>query len=148
MSLVNESYGRDFDLNLLGVFIVVADTGSVTRAAASLYLTQPAVSAALRRLATRSARSYSSATRAACRSRAAAPSCSRSHGRMCARGSRRSRRRSFDAKTSDRTWRLSSDGWLLPPLLRARRGNAKIRAIATQRAAQLRRELRDKWARA
>ncbi|HEY5927718.1 MAG TPA: LysR family transcriptional regulator [Kofleriaceae bacterium] len=47
---MNENYGRDLDLNLLRVFVVVADTGSVTKAAAKLYLTQPAISAALRRL--------------------------------------------------------------------------------------------------
>lgn len=44
------SYARDLDLNLLRVFLVVADRGSVTDAAAQLYLTQPAVSAALKRL--------------------------------------------------------------------------------------------------
>src|ERR1700743_3134239 len=48
----NTSYGRDLDLNLLRVFVVVADTGSVTKAAARLYITQPGVSSALRRLAT------------------------------------------------------------------------------------------------
>lgn len=42
--------GRDLDLNLLRVFHVIAEQGSVTAAAAQLYLTQPAVSAALRRL--------------------------------------------------------------------------------------------------
>ena len=47
---MNENYGRDLDLNLLRVFVVVADCSSVTKAAARLYLTQPAVSAALRRL--------------------------------------------------------------------------------------------------
>lgn len=47
---MNEVYGRDLDLNLLRVFVVVAAAGSVTRAAAQLYLTQPAISAALRRL--------------------------------------------------------------------------------------------------
>ena len=41
-------YGRDLDLNLLRVFAVVAECGSVTAAAARLYLTQPAVSAAVR----------------------------------------------------------------------------------------------------
>lgn len=46
------NYGRDLDLNLLRVFVVVAETGSVTKAAARLYITQPGVSAALRRLAT------------------------------------------------------------------------------------------------
>ncbi|MCC6999548.1 MAG: LysR family transcriptional regulator [Deltaproteobacteria bacterium] len=49
---MNTSYGRDLDLNLLRVFAVVAETGSVTRAAEQLYLTQPAISAALRRLTT------------------------------------------------------------------------------------------------
>lgn len=48
---MQENYGRDLDLNLLRVFAVVAETGSVTDAAARLYLTQPAVSAALKRLA-------------------------------------------------------------------------------------------------
>jgi LysR family transcriptional activator of mexEF-oprN operon len=52
MQNMNALYERDLDLNLLRVFAVVAAEGSVTRAAARLYLTQPAVSAALRRLAT------------------------------------------------------------------------------------------------
>ncbi len=47
---MNTGYGRDLDLNLLRVLVAVADHGSVTRAASHLYLTQPAVSAALRRL--------------------------------------------------------------------------------------------------
>jgi LysR family transcriptional activator of mexEF-oprN operon len=47
---MNQDYGRNLDLNLLRVFVVVAETGSVTSAAAKLYLTQPAISAALRRL--------------------------------------------------------------------------------------------------
>jgi len=46
-----EIYGRDLDLNLLRVFAVVAESGSVTAAAKRLYLTQPALSAALARLA-------------------------------------------------------------------------------------------------
>ncbi len=41
---------RDLDLNLLRVLLVVAEEGGVTRAAARLYLTQSAVSAALGRL--------------------------------------------------------------------------------------------------
>ncbi len=50
MSDITERYGRDLDLNLLRVFAVVAEAGSITRAAARLYVTQPAVSAAMRRL--------------------------------------------------------------------------------------------------
>ncbi|WP_394843151.1 LysR family transcriptional regulator [Pendulispora brunnea] len=45
-----DAYARDLDLNLLRVFAVVAEEGSITRAAARLYVTQPAVSAAIRRL--------------------------------------------------------------------------------------------------
>jgi LysR family transcriptional activator of mexEF-oprN operon len=48
---MHETYARDLDLNLLRVFAVVAEAGSVTEGAARLYLTQPAVSAALKRLA-------------------------------------------------------------------------------------------------
>lgn len=48
---MQENYRRDLDLNLLRVFVVVAECGSVTAAAQRLYLTQPAVSASLRRLA-------------------------------------------------------------------------------------------------
>ena len=47
MSGVDE---RDLDLNLLRVLLTVAEEGGVTRAAARLYLTQSAVSAALGRL--------------------------------------------------------------------------------------------------
>src|SRR6516225_3018945 len=50
MKRMPSAYGRDLDLNLLRVFAVVAECGSVTAAASRLYLTQPAVSAALRRL--------------------------------------------------------------------------------------------------
>src|ERR1700722_9555514 len=51
MRNINDSYVRDLDLNLLRVFVVVAEEGSLTRAAARLYVTQPAVSASIRRLA-------------------------------------------------------------------------------------------------
>lgn len=51
MTNIHSAYVRDLDLNLLRVFAVVADEGSITRAASRLYLTQPAVSAAVRRLA-------------------------------------------------------------------------------------------------
>jgi LysR family transcriptional regulator, mexEF-oprN operon transcriptional activator len=52
MAKINDVWGRDLDLNLLRVFAVVAEEGSLTRAAARLYVTQPAVSASVRRLAT------------------------------------------------------------------------------------------------
>ena len=38
---MQDSYGRDLDLNLLRVFVAVADAGSVTGGAGRLYLTQP-----------------------------------------------------------------------------------------------------------
>lgn len=47
---MSEIHGRDLDLNLLRVFVTVAESGSVTTAASRLYLTQSAVSAALGRL--------------------------------------------------------------------------------------------------
>ena len=117
------NYGRDLDLNLLRVFAVVAETGSVTQAAARLYLTQPAVSAALRRL-----------TEAV-----GAPLFVR-QGRGLVLGSRGARLHAairphlqalveaalspaeLDPKTSDRTFRLglsdATEVWLLPALLR------------------------------
>lgn len=52
MTNISSGYESNLDLNLLRVFAVVAEEGSVTRAATRLYVTQPAVSAALRRLAT------------------------------------------------------------------------------------------------
>ncbi len=47
---MNATYGRDLDLNLLRVLVVVVEEGSVTKAASRLYVTQPAISAALGRL--------------------------------------------------------------------------------------------------
>ncbi len=116
-------YGRDLDLNLLRVFAVVAETGSVTAAASRLYLTQPAVSAALRRLT----------------AAIGTPLFARS-GRGLVLTSRGARLRDgltphlqrivdaalsplvFDPATSDRTVRLgladSAEMWLLPRLLR------------------------------
>lgn len=121
---MNESYGRDLDLNLLRVFVAVADAGSVTDAAARLYLTQPAVSAALKRLT----------------NAVGAPLFAR-QGRglaLTARGQRllddarphlaalldaALSPTAFDPATSERTVRLgladANEPWLLPPLLRA-----------------------------
>jgi LysR family transcriptional activator of mexEF-oprN operon len=133
---MHENYGRDLDLNLLRVFAVVADSDSVTAAAGRLYLTQPAVSAALRRL-----------TRAV-----GAPLFTR-RGRGLALTSRGESLRAalrphlqalvdaalaapiFDPKTSERTLRLglsdSAEVWLLPRLLQILEREApRMRVIA------------------
>jgi LysR family transcriptional regulator, mexEF-oprN operon transcriptional activator len=133
---MNQVYGRDLDLNLLRVFTVVAESGSVTAAASRLYLTQPAVSAALRRLTTA----------------LGAPLFAR-QGRglvLTTRGSRLLVRvqphlralvelalspPAFDPGTSERTFRLgladAAEAWLLPPLLRALAAQApRMRVIA------------------
>ncbi len=124
MRSTNESYERDLDLNLLRVFVVVAESRSVTQASERLYLTQPAVSAALKRL-----------TRAV-----GAPLFTR-QGRgivLTARGRRvldRARPHlegllaaalspaEFDPRSSERVVRLglsdTNEAWLLPSLLRA-----------------------------
>lgn len=121
---MNESYGRDLDLNLLRVFVVVADAGSVTKAAARLYLTQPAISAALGRLT----------------AAVGAPLFVK-HGRGIVLSSQGQRLLAvarpslqalvdatlaappFDPATSDRTLRIGlsdvAEIWLLAPLLRA-----------------------------
>ena len=133
---MQENYGRDLDLNLLRVFAVVADTGSVTVAASRLYLTQPAVSAALRRLTTA----------------VGAPLFVR-QGRGLALTSRGERLRAslrphlqalvdaalgdadFDPATSERTLRIglsdAAELWLLPELLRVLAREApRMRVIA------------------
>ena len=129
-------FGRDLDLNLLRVFAVVAETGGVTEAAKRLYLTQSAVSAALRRLTTA----------------VGAPLFLRS-GRGIALTNRGERLRAgldghlgplveaalapatFDPATAERTLRLglsdSAELWGLPPLLRALEREAPgIRIVA------------------
>lgn len=116
-------YGRDLDLNLLRVFAVVAESGGVTPAARRLYMTQPAVSAALRRLTTgigvplfvRSGRGLALTAR----------------GQRLRAGLDRHLQplvdaalapATFDPSTSDRTMRLglsdAAELWLLPALLR------------------------------
>jgi LysR family transcriptional activator of mexEF-oprN operon len=129
-------FGRDLDLNLLRVFAVVAETGGVTEAAKRLYLTQSAVSAALRRLTTA----------------VGAPLFLRS-GRGIALTNRGERLRAgldghlgplveaalapatFDPLTAERTLRLglsdSAELWGLPPLLRVLEREApRIRIVA------------------
>ena len=118
------AYGRDLDLNLLRVFAVVAETGSVTQAASRLYLTQPAVSAALRRLTAvvgaklfaRSGRGLALTSRGQKLRDGLAPHLQPMIDAALAPAS-------FDPKTSERTFRLgladSIEGWLLPRLLAA-----------------------------
>jgi LysR family transcriptional activator of mexEF-oprN operon len=116
-------YERDLDLNLLRVFVVVAEAGSVTEAASRLYLTQPAVSAALRRLTqavgaplfVRVGRGLALTTRGQRLFAAARP-------HLQALVEAAVSPATFDAKTSERAVRLGlsdgSEAWLLPPLLR------------------------------
>ena len=129
-------FGRDLDLNLLRVFAVVGETGGITEAAKRLYLTQSAVSAALRRLTTA----------------VGAPLFLRS-GRGIALTSRGERLRAgleahlgplveaalapatFAPATAERTLRLglsdSAELWGLPPLLRVLEREAPgIRIVA------------------
>ena len=130
-------HARDIDLNLLPVLVAVADTGSVTGAAARLYLTQSAVSAALGRL--KSAIGESLVIR---------------HGRgvvLSERGARLVAEArphldaivqaallpaKFDPRTSGHTLRLGladiADEWLLAPLLRVLADEApNMRLICT-----------------
>lgn len=135
---MNSVHARDLDLNLFRVLLAVADTGSVTAAAAQLYLTQSAVSAALGRL----------------KSALGEPVVAR-HGRgvlLTERGARlvadvrphleavmkfALTPAAFDPRTSERTLRLgladSADEWLLPLLLqRLERDAPRMRLICTQ----------------
>lgn len=121
---MNASYGRDLDLNLLRVFVVVAESDSVTAAAGRLYLTQSAVSAALSRLTqaigaplfVRQGRGLTLTARGTALLKEVQPHLSALvQAALTPVG--------FDPKTSSRTLRLglsdASELWLLPPLLRA-----------------------------
>jgi LysR family transcriptional activator of mexEF-oprN operon len=121
---MSEIYGRDLDLNLLRVFVVVASAGSVTQAAAQLYLTQPAISAAMRRLRqavgaplfARSGRGLVLTQRGEQLYATVRPHLSAMIEAALAPPQ-------FDPRTSDRTVRVglsdAVEGWVLPPLLRA-----------------------------
>jgi LysR family transcriptional activator of mexEF-oprN operon len=134
MSNMTGVYERDLDLNLLRVFAVVADEGSVTRAAARLYLTQPAVSAALRRLASfvgtalfvRQGRGLVLTGRGA-----QLLAASRTHLEPLVAAAMESP--TFDPKTSTATVRIglaeSTEGWLLAPLLALLRREAPAMKI-------------------
>lgn len=120
---MTDSYGRDLDLNLLRVFAVVVDCGGVTAAASRLYLTQPAVSAALRRLRTavgaplfvRRGRGLVLTSRGQRLHAATRPHLQALVDAALAPPS-------FDPRTSERTLRLglsdAAETWLLPPLVR------------------------------
>ncbi|NVB77648.1 MAG: LysR family transcriptional regulator [Kofleriaceae bacterium] len=131
-----ESYARDLDLNLLRVFAVVAESGSVTEAASRLYLTQPAVSAALRRLTetigaplfVRQGRGLALTSRGE-RLRAGL------HPHLAALVEAALSPAEFDPATSDRTIRLgladAAEVWLLPALLRVlERAAPRMKVIA------------------
>lgn len=134
---MQENYGRDLDLNLLRVFCVVADAGSVTAAAARLYLTQPAVSAALRRLQqavgaplfVRQGRQLVLSSRGTALRARAQPHLTALIDAALAPAR-------FDPATSERAFRLgiadAAEAWLLPRLLEllARRA-PRIRLIVT-----------------
>lgn len=120
---MNAGYEKDLDLNLLRVFVVVAEARSVTAAAARLYLTQPAVSAALRRLSsavgaplfTRSGRGLALTDRGRRLFAAARP-------HLAALVEAAFAPAKFDPSTSARLVRLglsdAAETWLLPALLR------------------------------
>ncbi len=121
---MNPVHGRDLDLNLLRAFVVTAEAGSVTAAAAQLYLTQSAVSAALKRLAeavgaplfARAGRGITLTARGQRLLRVARP-------HLDALVDAALSPAEFDPRTSERTVRLglsdTNEAWLLPPLLRA-----------------------------
>lgn len=117
-----EIYGRNLDLNLLRVFVAVADHRSVTKAASQLYLTQPAVSAALRRLTeavgkplfARQGRGLVLTDRGTRLAATARPHLGALLEAALSPGG-------FEPKTSDRIFRVgladAIEGWLLPRLL-------------------------------
>jgi LysR family transcriptional activator of mexEF-oprN operon len=121
---MNEDNGRNLDLNLLRVFLVVAECGSVTTAASQLYLTQPAVSAALRRLNdavgaplfTRQGRGLVLTNRGRRLLAVVRP-------HLTALVEAALSPTGFDPQTSERTVRLGlsddQEAWLIPALLRA-----------------------------
>lgn len=121
---MNGVYGRDLDLNLLRVFVVTAEAGSVTAAAGRLYLTQPAISAALKRLAeavgaplfVRAGRGLALTSRGRRLLLTARPHLEALVGAALSPAE-------HDSMTSERTVRLglsdTNEEWLLPPLLRA-----------------------------
>jgi LysR family transcriptional regulator, mexEF-oprN operon transcriptional activator len=123
MAAMYENYARDLDLNLLRVFVVVAEHGSVTQAAARLYLTQPAVSAALRRLTTAvGAPLFVRQGRGLALTARGDQLLAKSQVHLGALVEAALAPARFDPRTSERTLRLgladAAEVWLLPELLR------------------------------
>jgi len=131
------SYARDLDLNLLRVFVVVAETGSVTSAAARLYLTQPAISAALKRLTTAVGTPlFAKQGRGLVLTARGAELLATARPHLAALVDAAFAPPVFDPKRSDRTIRLglsdSNEAWLLPRLLRVLEREApRMRIIVT-----------------
>jgi len=134
--MYRDPYARNLDLNLLRVFLAVAERGSVTAAAEALYLTQPAVSAALRRLTAaigaplfaKQGRGLTLTTRGAALLVAARP-------HLAALLEAAFQPLGFDPKASDRTLRVglsdATEVWLLPALLRALEAEApRMRVVS------------------
>lgn len=135
MGSMNQVYGRDLDLNLLRVFVVVADSGSVTAAAARLYLTQPAVSAALKRLsAAVGAPLFARRGRGLALSARGERLLAHARPHLDALVAAALAPPAFEAATSNAIVRLalsdSAEGWLLPRLLRVLERRApKLRLV-------------------
>lgn len=132
---MNQAYVRDLDLNLLRVLVVVVEEGSLTRAASRLYVTQPAISAALARLRlvageplfVRQGRSLALTARGRAMFEAAKPS-------LRALTESVTHSAAFVPAGSDRIFRLGlsddGEGWLLPKLLaRLQREAPKVRLV-------------------
>lgn len=120
---MHQIYGRDLDLNLLRVFVVVAESGSVTEAAARLYLSQPALSAALKRLSTAvGAQLFTRQGRGLVLSARGQRLWTEVQPHLEALIDAALSPPGFDPETSERTMRLglsdAAESWLLPTLLR------------------------------
>lgn len=137
---MTDNYGRDLDLNLLRVFAVVAESGGVTAAAQKLYLTQPGVSAALRRLQTAmGAPLFARQGRGLTLTRRGEQLLAAVQPHLHALTEAALKPAGFDAKTSDRMLRVglsdATEGWLLPTLVRVlgeEAPNMKVIAIPVQ----------------
>jgi len=120
---VSKSYARDLDLNLLRAFVVVAEERSVTAAATRLYLTQPAISAALKRLTSAvGAPLFARQGRGLALTKRGEQLLAVARPHLAALVDAAFAPVAFDPKASDRTIRIGladvNESWLLPHLLR------------------------------